>query len=326
MVNASRGALFGESWEREDAPAVSTLDRASPEYVSWLQRSLDAILGLRLQVDGDEGPKTLSGVRAFQTKRGLRANGVVDDATEAALVAAGAASPPRVALPTEVGIDTNVDTRHLLSCLQNATWKGLHVTFVVRYYSYNPEKNLSLAEAIALSRAGFKCVVVWETRGGSYGFYTRDRGVPDARAAIKQASTCRQPSGTPLYFAVDNYDPSAAAERKLIEQYFEGVKAGLAAAAADAKSNPDGRHYAIGVYATRRVLDWCKAQGITTWYWQSCSRLTSGGKNQYRWPGVSMHQVVCERPLCAGCGAKNCQTKIDFNESDGNEGGWLLPA
>jgi len=37
-----------------------------------------------------------------------------------------------------------------------------------------------------------------------------------------------------------------------------------------------------------------------------------------------MHQVACEKPLCQGCGNKRCEAKVDWNESDGHEGGWLL--
>ncbi len=304
---------------------AGTVQRGSPEYGQWVQQSLNKILGLRLDVDGDIGARTREAIVAFQKKQGIEATGGLGDKTEAALMAAGGGKPPVVPPPTAVGIDTNVDTRKYLDCLKSATWKGLPVRFVVRYYSFNPEKNLSRAEAQALSQAGLKCAVVWETVGGYDGFYTRVRGTRDGREAFKQGVACAQVSGTPIYFAVDNYDPSTNSQRQAIAEYFEGVRDGLAQAAADAKLNPRGASYGIGVYATRRVLAWCRAQGIVTWFWQSCSRLTSGGTNQYRWPQSSMHQVTCEKPLCSSCSSALCNLSVDFNESYGQEGSWRLP-
>jgi peptidoglycan hydrolase-like protein with peptidoglycan-binding domain len=307
------------------APRTGTAERGSPEYVQWAQGALNKILSMRLDVDGDLGAHTREAIRAFQRKQGIDATGGLGEKTEAAMIAAGAGDPPVVAPPTAVGIDTNVDTRKYLSCLRGATWKGLPVSFVVRYYSFNPEKNLSRAEAQALSQAGFRCAVVWETVGGYDGFYTRVRGTRDGREAFKQGVACGQVSGTPIYFAVDNYDPSTNSQRQAIAEYFEGVRDGLAQAAGDAKLNPRGVRYGIGVYATRRVLAWCRAQGIVTWFWQSCSRLTSGGTNQYRWPQSSMHQVTCEKPLCASCSSAACKLSVDFNESYGQEGSWRVP-
>jgi peptidoglycan hydrolase-like protein with peptidoglycan-binding domain len=302
------------------------VSRQSPEYLQWLQQSLNQILGLRLAVDGDVGPSTRAALRTFQQKQKIDATGGLGDKTEAALIAAGAGRPPVLPPPTAVGIDTNVDARKYLACLRSATWKGLQVSFVVRYYSFNPEKNLSRAEAQALSQAGLKCAVVWETVGGYDGFYTRVRGTRDGREAFKQGHACGQPSDTPIYFAVDNYDPSSAGQRQAIAEYVEGVRDGLAQAAADAKLNSRGVRFGVGIYATRRVLAWCRAQGIATWFWQSCSRLTSGGTNQYRWPQASMHQVTCEKPLCAACASPTCKLSVDFNESFGREGSWRLPA
>lgn len=78
---------FAETWQGEQS-------RKSPDYIRWVQRSLNQILGLRLTEDGVMGPKTRSAIRSFQQQRGLKVDGVVGPQTERALVAAGAKPPP----------------------------------------------------------------------------------------------------------------------------------------------------------------------------------------------------------------------------------------
>lgn len=75
-----------EVWQGE-------INRSSPDYIRWVQQSLNQILGLRLAVDGDLGSQTRSAIRSFQQRQGLKVDGIVGSQTESALVAAGA-SPP----------------------------------------------------------------------------------------------------------------------------------------------------------------------------------------------------------------------------------------
>ena len=63
----------------------SGADRNSPDYVGWVQGSLNQIMGLRLAVDGTMGPATRSAIRSFQRQNGFPATGVVGPATERAL-------------------------------------------------------------------------------------------------------------------------------------------------------------------------------------------------------------------------------------------------
>ena len=72
---------------------ASQVNRSSPEYVRWVQQSLNGILGLRLAVDGVNGPMTNSAIRSFQQRRKLTVDGIVGPQTEAALIAAGAPRP-----------------------------------------------------------------------------------------------------------------------------------------------------------------------------------------------------------------------------------------
>jgi phosphatidylserine/phosphatidylglycerophosphate/cardiolipin synthase-like enzyme/outer membrane protein OmpA-like peptidoglycan-associated protein len=82
----SAASLSAQPWEGE------TL-RTDSGYLRWVQASLNRVLGLRLAVDGIEGPATRSAVRSFQQRRALAVDGIVGPNTEAALIAAGAPRP-----------------------------------------------------------------------------------------------------------------------------------------------------------------------------------------------------------------------------------------
>lgn len=72
----------------------SEVGRGGPDYIRWLQSSLNKLLGLRLAVDGTMGPATRSAIRSFQRQNGLLADGMVGPVTEQALVRDGAGDPP----------------------------------------------------------------------------------------------------------------------------------------------------------------------------------------------------------------------------------------
>jgi len=126
--------------------------------------------------------------------------------------------------------------------------------FAARYLSYvTTGKNLSLSEAESLAAAGLSVVVCWEQNADDAlsGF---DLGVSDAKAAQSQAEADGQPSGRPIYFALDfDAQPSQQAE---IEAYFEGVASVLGLE----------RTGAYGGYGPiSRLFD----DGKITWGWQT---------------------------------------------------------
>jgi Putative peptidoglycan binding domain len=84
---------FDEEWDKE-------VNRLSPDYIRWIQDSLNKILGVRLTEGGVMGRQTRSAIRTFQQRRGLKADGIVGTQTERALIAAGASTPPGTALST----------------------------------------------------------------------------------------------------------------------------------------------------------------------------------------------------------------------------------
>jgi peptidoglycan hydrolase-like protein with peptidoglycan-binding domain len=87
--------------ELEASGPSAGVGRNSPDYIRWVQQSLNQIMGLRLAVDGIMGPATRSAIRSFQQKRGLIADGIVGPKTEAAMRAglSGILIPPRTKPP-----------------------------------------------------------------------------------------------------------------------------------------------------------------------------------------------------------------------------------
>lgn len=151
-------------------------------------------------------------------------------------------------------------------------------SFVCRYLSRDPSKDIDAAEAKLLSDAGLDIVLVWETSekrpitGGYAG------GVTDARLAFERAKVLGMPNHRPVYFAVD-WDVAATAA----DAYFKGIRdAGF----------PAER---VGVYGGIKPLSHLLDVGLATWGWQTSA--WSGGKwdprahiQQYeyglRFPGV----------------------------------------
>jgi len=133
------------------------------------------------------------------------------------------------------------------------------VTFVCRYLSHQPSKNLTRSEAEALSAAGIDIVANWET--DKKGFMTSVDATParDAESALAQARSCGMPDGRPIYFSLD-VDPRgfSAGEWDRVFTYLDGV------AAVIGRAN-------VGIYggflAIEKALGARKAQ----WGWQTSS-------------------------------------------------------
>jgi hypothetical protein len=135
------------------------------------------------------------------------------------------------------------------------------VKFVCRYLSHDTSgKNLTRAEAEALSNAGVWIVVVWES-GASRALKGRAAGASDAAAAAKQAKDCGMPGDRPIYFAVD-FDATSG-QQAAINAYLDGAasvlgreRVGLYGGYGPVKRALDGRHasWAWQTYAWSRGL------------------------------------------------------------------------
>lgn len=123
-------------------------------------------------------------------------------------------------------------------------------SFVCRYLSHDPGKNLTRTEAERYSNAGIDLVVVWES-GSNNAALGYSQGRSDANTALAQAKVCGMPEGRPIFFAVD-FD-AAGPE---IAPYFEGVAAVL------------GRDHS-GIYAGLDAVEYILDRKIVDWAWQT---------------------------------------------------------
>jgi len=165
------------------------------------------------------------------------------------------------------GLDTTVElTRHA------AALKTQGYDFAMRYYSNNAAKNLSLGEARALSQAGLKIGVVWETSGTHAAFFTRAQGLADGAQAWRMArESIGQPFGSAIYFAVD-YDPTQADIDGGISNYFTSVHAALYVA------NDGAPSYRVGVYGSGLCCGALVERGMAELSWLSQSTGFAGSR------------------------------------------------
>lgn len=145
--------------------------------------------------------------------------------------------------------------------------------FVVRYYSRDPSKNLTRAEADALAAAGLWIVGNWEysAQDALRGY---DGGVADATAARQQADACGQPRTRPTYFSKD-WDVTPAQE-PTVTQYDRGADSVLGVAQ-------------VGDYAGFYPLRVQRDAGVISWEWQPTA--WSGGQWE---PRVNIRQTGTE--------------------------------
>ncbi len=171
------------------------------------------------------------------------------------------------------GIDMATDSRDVSQEI-----KSSDVHFVARYYR-DPASRLpplTAEEARAVATAGKKLVTVWQYKSNKPEHFSYAAGQADGISAHHQAKAVGQPPGTPIYFAVD-YNAPESDIRSLIDPYFRGVAAGLAAAAGKS------REYRIGVYGSGAVCGYLKGARLAEFAWLSHSRAWAGYNNFTNW-------------------------------------------
>lgn len=194
------------------------------------------------------------------------------------LAGCGGKEPPPAALGPSApgvsrGIDMATDARDVSQELKGS---GLH--FVARYYR-DPASRLpplSAEEARAVTAAGKKLVAVWQYKSNKAEHFSYASGQADGMAAHRQAKAVGQPPNTAIYFAVD-YNVPEPEIRGLIDPYFRGVAAGLAAAAGKQ------REYRIGVYSSGAVCGYLKTARLAEYAWLSHSRAWAGYASFTNW-------------------------------------------
>jgi hypothetical protein len=168
------------------------------------------------------------------------------------------------------GVDLPTDASDVLNELKDS-----RLAFVARYYRTPASRwpPLSASEAQRLSSLGLKIVAVWEPYSPDPAYFSYASGYADALAAYGQAKAVGQPAGSAIYFAVD-YDARALAP---IEQYFDGIAAGLAAASGGSAE------YKIGVYGSGAVCGAVKQAGLAQYSWLSNSTAWAGSRDYHDW-------------------------------------------
>lgn len=172
------------------------------------------------------------------------------------------------------GIDSEYDCSHYAHQISEK------YDFVGRYYRmpapYSSYPTLTRAEAHALSAAGLSIVSLWEFISGSRGrieSLNYKAGRDEGTRAYNQALAIPQPSGTPIYFAVDEgYDPARKEYSGPIDDYFRGVNDAFAKCAG--KGNQP--LYQVGVYGPGAVCQFLKDNDRTQYSWLA---------NASKWPG-----------------------------------------
>jgi hypothetical protein len=133
--------------------------------------------------------------------------------------------------------------------------KATGATWVARYFSNDPTKNLTAAEVRDYRAAGLGIVTVWESTAAR-ALEGSGAGVTDAHTAWSQRAGVGLPDTTVVHFAVDTDTDWAA-----VEPYFRGVQSVLGSSR-------------TGVYGGLRVIQGAHAAGLR-YLWQTVA--WSGG-------------------------------------------------
>lgn len=189
--------------------------------------------------------------------------------------------------PETTLLDTNNEvTAPAISCL-----KGLGVKYVARYYSTNTagSKVLRSSEAVALGRAGIKIAVVFEVWGGIRGELSGPVGNDHASFAVQWArNAIKQPSGSPIFFAVD-FNASPSDIKSQIIPYFNAIKDVV-------QRLPIEQRYKVGVYGSGDVIAALQEAGLVDYSWLGVNNWN--GTREFRRSGNWDFQQTVEETVC----------------------------
>lgn len=176
--------------------------------------------------------------------------------------------------------------------LKGSVIRNAGYTFVMRYLSHSPQKNLNKEELKDFRQNDLKVGVVWETTTNRplSGF---TGGKQDAQEAVNQIIEL---TGSPqvIYFAVDaDYNQT---QLQTIGEYFEGVASILPL-------------HQIGVYGGYKTVEYMLDNDLASYAWQTYA--WSHGKWDTR---AQLRQTDIYGPKLAG-------VECDTNESTGDDFG-----
>ncbi|MCR5808218.1 MAG: DUF1906 domain-containing protein [Clostridiales bacterium] len=185
--------------------------------------------------------------------------------------------------------------------------------FIGRYLTNAPsgeDKCLEYDEVKFLSDNDINIVSIFETYGGPLSYFTMARGISDARASVAAATDLGQPSGKPIYFAVDI--PIYVDNQNQVQaiwEYFVGVSQILS----DSNENPHG--YTLGVYGCEGTCLTVRAVYPNA-YTMQCNPKTNGSFSDWN---LDQSQYNNGNPIWYN----GVAVTIDVvTAQNGNYGGW----
>lgn len=197
--------------------------------------------------DGNYSQNVYNAVHDFQEFMCIGADGKVGKGTWASLlISKGEVSRKTTAIDTA----TRLDKDKLLKL------SGMGYTAIGRYLTNVSEtsldKKITKEELLAFKETNMKIIPIYQTMGNYEDYFTwKDRGITDAKLAIKAAENFGFSKETTIYFAVD-YDVSMKSITDVIVPYFKDIK------------NTINNKYKIGVYGSRAVCNMLADEGLTS--------------------------------------------------------------
>lgn len=168
------------------------------------------------------------------------------------------------------------------------------ISFVARYLSVNPLKNITTSEILDLKLFGIDIVLIWEStaRRPMAGF---NGGISDAKRALTLATKLGFSDNKVLYFACD--DDFRVSEQPIINQYFSGISSVL-------NKNQIGAYG--GYWVIKRLFD----QKLINYGWQTTA--WSGGN----WdPRIHIKQVLYNQQFGNASCDVNYAVKDDYGQN-----------
>lgn len=244
---------FGPSTKR-NCPTIDQntdlLVRA--KFMPIIQSAL-ICLGFDCKLTNQYDTQTLAQVRLFQKTYGIPVTNTINLTTWASLLTScgdierSAKACDCATILTPKKASTLVDKGYSVV--------GRYLTGYITDENGNDiSKALTQSEIEIIFNAGLRFFPIYQTSANRATYFTINNGQKDAYAALEAAENLYIPENTIIYFAVD-YD---ATENEMSEilNYFRAIR--------DVFISTSGRHYKIGIYATRNICTQVSMAGYAT--------------------------------------------------------------